>query len=98
MGIAITEEHRALAASVHGFARRNITARGMDHEPFRAALAAQGLLGLHLPERYGGQGGGLQELAVALEALGEHCTPGSHLPTVLASAVIARATAAHPLP
>ncbi|WP_433362063.1 acyl-CoA dehydrogenase family protein [Streptosporangium sp. CA-115845] len=84
MGIAITEEHRALAVSVHGFAGRNIATRGMDHEPFRAALAAQGLLGLHLPEAYGGQGGGLRELAVALEALGEHCAPGSHLPTVLA--------------
>ncbi|MER6174057.1 acyl-CoA dehydrogenase [Streptosporangium sp. NPDC001681] len=94
MGIAITEEHRALAVSVHGFAGRNIATRGMDHEPFRAALAAQGLLGLHLPEAYGGQGGGLRELAVALEALGEHCTPGSHLPTVLASAVIARAAPA----
>ncbi|GAA3440654.1 acyl-CoA dehydrogenase [Planomonospora venezuelensis] len=90
MGIAITEEHRALAASVHGFAERNITARGMEHEPFRAALAAQGVLGLHLPEEYGGQGGGLPELAVALEALGEHCAPGSHLPSVLASAIIAR--------
>ncbi|MFF5211479.1 acyl-CoA dehydrogenase [Streptosporangium sp. NPDC000396] len=91
MGIGLTEEHRALAASVHGFAERNITARNMDHEPFRAALAAQGLLGLHLPEEHGGQGGGLLELAVALEALGEHLAPGSHLPTVLASAIIARA-------
>ncbi|MDP9866677.1 MULTISPECIES: acyl-CoA dehydrogenase [Streptosporangium] len=98
MGIGITEEHRALAASVHGFAGRNITARGMDHEPFRAALAAQGLLGLHLPEEHGGQGGGLPELAVALEALGEHCAPGSHLPTVLASAIIARAVTAPALP
>ncbi|MFC4063180.1 acyl-CoA dehydrogenase [Planomonospora corallina] len=97
MSIGITEEHRALASSVHGFAERNVTARGMEHEPFRVALAAQGLLGLHLPEEHGGQGGGLTELAVALEALGEHCTPGSHLPTVLASAVIARSGVAHDL-
>ncbi|GIH90751.1 acyl-CoA dehydrogenase family protein [Planobispora siamensis] len=91
MGIGITEEHRALADSVRGFAARNIAPRGMEHEPFRAALAAQGLLGLHLPEEYGGQGGGLAELAVALEALGERCAPGSFLPTALASAVITRA-------
>ncbi|MBG0830858.1 acyl-CoA dehydrogenase [Planomonospora sp. ID67723] len=97
MGIGITEEHRALAASVHGFAERNITVRGMDHEPFRAALAAQGLFGLHLPEEYGGQGGGLLELAVALEALGERCAPGSFLPTVLASAIISRSGSAHGL-
>jgi alkylation response protein AidB-like acyl-CoA dehydrogenase len=97
MSIGITEEHRALAASVRGFAGRSITARGMDHEPFRAALAAQGLLGLHLPEEHGGQGGGLAELSVALEALGERCTPGSHLPTALASAIIVRAGSAHGL-
>ncbi|WP_433240546.1 acyl-CoA dehydrogenase family protein [Streptosporangium sp. CA-135522] len=96
MGIGLTGEHQALAASVHGFAGRNIRARGMDHEPFRAALAAQGLLGLHLPEEYGGQGGGLLELAVALEALGEHCAPGSHLPTGLASAIVIRAMTASP--
>ncbi|GGS52281.1 putative acyl-CoA dehydrogenase FadE [Planobispora rosea] len=97
MGIGITEEHRALADSVRGFAARHIAPRGMEHEPFRAALAAQGLFGLHLPEEYGGQGGGLMELAVALEALGERCAPGSFLPTVLASAVISRAGSAHGL-
>ncbi|GAA3128866.1 acyl-CoA dehydrogenase [Planomonospora alba] len=97
MSIGITEEHRALAASVRGFAERHVAARGMEHEPFRAALAAQGLLGLHLPEEHGGQGGGLVELAVALEALGRHCTPGSHLPTVLASALVARSGSAHDL-
>nr|BFE81457.1 hypothetical protein GCM10020093_040580 [Planobispora longispora] len=97
MGIGITEEHRALADSVRGFAARNIAPRGMEHEPFRAAMAAQGLFGLHLPEEHGGQGGGLTELAVALEALGERCAPGSFLPTVLASAIIARAGSAHDL-
>ncbi|GAT66083.1 acyl-CoA dehydrogenase [Planomonospora sphaerica] len=97
MSIGITGEHRVLAASVHGFAGRNIAVRGAEHEPFRAALAAQGLLGLHLPEEHGGQGGGLAELSVALEALGEHCTPGSHLPTALASAIISRGGSAHGL-
>ncbi|GAA4954219.1 alkylation response protein AidB-like acyl-CoA dehydrogenase [Nonomuraea thailandensis] len=79
MGIGLTEEHVALAASVHG-----VAGRGADH----AALAAQGLLGLHLPEECGGQGFGLLELCVAVEALGERRIRGAYLPTVLASAVL----------
>ncbi len=57
----------------------------------RAGLAGQGLLGLHLPEEHGGQGYGLSEQAVALEELGRALVPGSFLPTVLASALLARA-------
>ena len=56
-----------------------------------AALAAQGLLGLHVPEADGGQGGGLGELAIAIEELGRALTPGSFVPTVLASAVLTAA-------
>ncbi|GAA2864994.1 hypothetical protein GCM10020220_062900 [Nonomuraea rubra] len=79
MGIGLTEEHVALAASVHG-----VAGRGADH----AALAGQGLLGLHLPEDGGGQGFGLLESCVALEALGERRVGGAYLPAVLASAVL----------
>ncbi|HEX4816735.1 MAG TPA: acyl-CoA dehydrogenase, partial [Nonomuraea sp.] len=82
MGIGLTEEHRALAASVRGLVERTD-----DH----AALARQGLLGLHLPEEWGGQGYGLLELCVALEALAEHRVTGPYLATVLTSAVLARA-------
>ncbi|WP_219467537.1 acyl-CoA dehydrogenase [Nonomuraea rhizosphaerae] len=87
MGIALTEEHRALAASVHGLAGR-IAALGppIGH----LALAGQGVLGLHVPEEHGGQGYGLLELCVALEALAERRVRGPYLPTVLASAVVAR--------
>ncbi|GAA2359417.1 acyl-CoA dehydrogenase [Nonomuraea africana] len=81
MGIALTEEHLALAASVRGLVAR---------KPEHGALAAQGVLGLHLPEDAGGQGYGLVELAVALEALGEGLVEGPYLPTVLVSAVLAR--------
>ncbi|MFG1709957.1 acyl-CoA dehydrogenase [Nonomuraea sp. M3C6] len=80
MGIGLTEEHLALAASVRGLAERTV-----EH----AALAGQGLLGLHLPEECGGQGYGLLELCVALEALGEQRAPGPYLPTVLTSAALA---------
>ncbi len=81
MSIGLSEEHRALAASVRG-----VAGRGADHP----ALAAQGLLGLHLPERRGGQGYGLLELCVALEALAERRVGGPYLASVLASAVLAR--------
>ncbi|MET8991218.1 acyl-CoA dehydrogenase [Nonomuraea wenchangensis] len=81
MSIGLSEEHQALAASVRGLA-----GRGADHP----ALAAQGLLGLHLPERCGGQGYGLLELCVALEALAERRAGGPYLASVVASAVLAR--------
>jgi alkylation response protein AidB-like acyl-CoA dehydrogenase len=91
MGIGLTTDHRDLAAAVRRFAERRVSARTADHREFWDDLAAQGLLGLHLPEEHGGQGFGSPELAVALEVLGERCAPGPYLPTVIASAVIAGA-------
>jgi 3-oxochol-4-en-24-oyl-CoA dehydrogenase len=96
MGIGVTEEHRELAATVRGLAGRHIS-----REVVRAAIAEppgvpeelRGLLGLHLPERYGGQGFSLLEQAVAVEELGRALIPGPYVPTVLASAVIAAAEA-----
>ena len=55
-------------------------------------MAAQGWLGLHVPEADGGQGFALAELAVVLEELGAALMPGPVLPTLVASAVLARAT------
>jgi alkylation response protein AidB-like acyl-CoA dehydrogenase len=54
-------------------------------------FAAQGWLGIHVPERWGGQGFGLLELAVVLEETGRSLLPGPLLPTVVASSVIAEA-------
>ncbi|MFC6884119.1 MULTISPECIES: acyl-CoA dehydrogenase [Actinomadura] len=101
MAIGLTEEHEALAASVRGFAERNVTARAVrdaveaaergeaaGRPGFWDALAGQGLLGLHLPEERGGQGFGLLEQAVALEELGRAVAPGAYAPTVLAAAVL----------
>ncbi|MFE3453873.1 acyl-CoA dehydrogenase family protein [Nonomuraea sp. NPDC059194] len=79
MAIALTSEHRALAESVRG-----LVARDASH----AALAAQGVLGVHVPEAAGGQGYGLVELAVTLEELGSALVAGPYLPTVLASAAL----------
>jgi len=97
MAIGLSEEHEALRESVSGWAAREIptevvrAAVGAESEQrpgFWPALAAQGLLGLHIPEEHGGSGAGLLEVAVALEALGERVAPGPYLPTVLASAAV----------
>ncbi len=54
-------------------------------------LAAQGWLGIHLPERWGGQGYGLFELAVVLEQTGRSLLPGPLLTTAVVSALVAEA-------
>ncbi|MFJ7410488.1 acyl-CoA dehydrogenase [Streptomyces sp. NPDC098077] len=106
-GIGITEEHRALAHSVRGWLTRAAPpgeVRGLlDAEGPAApgarpahweALAAQGLTGIHLPEAYGGGGGGLLDLAVVLEETAYASLPGPYLATALTSAVLRHAVAA----
>lgn len=97
MAIGLSEEHEALRESVTGWAERNIPSEVVraavaaedERRPgFWPGLADQGLLGLHLPEEYGGSGYGLLEVAVVVEALGERVAPGPYLPTVFAGAVI----------
>src|SRR5581483_2436737 len=99
MAIGLTEEHEALAEAARGWAERNApsgavraTLGAETEKPpaFWGGLADQGLLGLHIPEEYGGQGAGLLELAVALETLGRAMVPGPFLPTVLAGAALLR--------
>jgi len=53
-------------------------------------MAAQGWLGLHVPEAYGGQGFTLAETAVVVEELGHALFPGPLLPTLLVSAALVR--------
>ena len=100
MGIGLTEEHDALADAVRGWAERyspvDVVREALDaaeetRPGFWGGLAGQGLLGLHVPEEYGGQGAGLLELAVAVEVLGRNLVPGPYLPTVLASAALLKA-------
>ena len=101
MTLALTEDHSQLADSVRAWTDRSsppaaarAAADGTDHgselyrDVLRPGLAAQGLLGLHVPEADGGQGGGLAELTVAIEELGRALVPGSFVPTVLASATL----------
>jgi len=99
MPIAVSEEHDALRQS----ALRWLANHCPPDEPRAAAessteelppvwekMAAQGWLGLHVSEADGGQGFGLNELAVVLEELGHALFPGPVLPTVLTAALVAR--------
>ena len=71
-----TEEHEELRASARGFIERELTPHAekweqeewFPDELFRK-LAAQGLLGLKYPERYGGQGGDYLHDAVLCEEM-----------------------------
>ncbi|GGC65468.1 acyl-CoA dehydrogenase [Hoyosella rhizosphaerae] len=99
LGLGLTAEHRALADSVRAFTDRHIKADDVRTAveapveqklpPFWDALVQQDLLGLHIPERFGGSGVGILTLAVALEALTRRISPGPFVPSVLASALIA---------
>src|SRR3569833_1931545 len=99
MGIGLTGEHQELAASVRAFTKRHLQ-RGAVRAAVEAdpahesrprhwpALAEQGLLGLRIPERHGGQGFSLVELAGAVEEMGRAGAPGPYVTRVLASAAI----------
>lgn len=89
-GLGVTAEHIALgqrAASVIAETHPATDARA-DLKASWQELGAQGLLGLHISTRYGGQGGGLLELAAALEMIGSSWAAESFVPSVLASALL----------
>src|SRR4051812_26584688 len=97
MPIAITDDQRALADSVSQVLRRRdarADARALLEAPEEKPPAAwrdlveMGVLGLHIPEEYGGSGGDLTDLVVAIEELGRAVTPGALVPTVVVSAVL----------
>ncbi len=95
MPIAISDEHRELGDVVRALfetryqseARRAIDGDVGLPDSWSAA-ADLGWLGLHLPERHGGSGYGLFELAVVVAEMGRQCAPGPFLPTVVLSAVV----------
>ncbi|MDD2857319.1 MAG: acyl-CoA dehydrogenase [Candidatus Nanopelagicales bacterium] len=100
MSLALTEEHRSLAdvarsllADNGGLAPARATL-DVDHEvlpAFWSAFQENGMFGLHLPESVGGQGFGLEELAIVVEELGRVVAPGAFLPSVVTSTTIAAA-------
>ncbi len=98
MTIAISEEHDLLSQTVRRWLdahcppsvpRALLDAAEEELQTAWKEFAAQGWLGIHVPEDQGGQGFGLPELAVVLEQAGRACFPGPLLPTVLAAALVA---------
>ena len=99
MGIALTDDHRELAEVARAFltshkarwaARSLLDAAEESRPEFWQNLAELGWLGLHVDEEHGGSGYGLPELVVVIEELGRAVAPGPFVPTVIASAVIAK--------
>ncbi|MFG2030527.1 acyl-CoA dehydrogenase [Streptomyces sp. NPDC048825] len=102
MGIGITREQRELAEAVRGWiaramppeeVRKLLDSPGEGRPPYWDGLAAQGLLGVHLPEAYGGGGGDLLDLAVVVEEAARAALPGPYVPSLIASLVLVRAEA-----
>jgi 3-oxochol-4-en-24-oyl-CoA dehydrogenase len=99
MGIALTDDHRELAEVARAFltsqkarwAARSLLDTPDEARPgFWQGMAELGWLGLHVGEEYGGSGYGFPELVVVIEELGRAVAPGPFVPTVIASAVIAK--------
>ena len=99
MGIALTDDHRELAEVARAFltsqkarwaARSLLDATDEGRPGFWQNLVELGWLGLHVDEEHGGSGYGLPELVVVIEELGRAVAPGPFVPTVIASAVIAK--------
>ena len=100
MPIAITDDHLALGSTAASFleshkaraANRDLLEEATEGPaPIWHDLVRLGWLGLALPEAHGGSGYGLAELVVVVEELGRAVAPGPFVPTVIASATIARA-------
>ncbi|MFI6283344.1 acyl-CoA dehydrogenase family protein [Streptomyces sp. NPDC051018] len=102
MGIGITHEHRELAGAVRGWLARaappeevrkllDVPSAGLGRPGHWDGAAGQGLLGVHLPEEYGGGGGTLLDLAVVLEETGRAGLPGPYPMSALAAALLCRA-------
>jgi alkylation response protein AidB-like acyl-CoA dehydrogenase len=99
MGIALTDDHRELAEVARGFltsqkaraaARSLLDAPEEERPPFWQGIVELGWLGLHIDEDHGGSGYGLPELVVVIDELGRAVAPGPFVPTIIASAVIAK--------
>jgi alkylation response protein AidB-like acyl-CoA dehydrogenase len=106
MSIATTDEQAALQRSIRQWAAgtdtKNIIRRSEPHlepgrsrpEPELAALwsgiAELGVLGIAVPEEFGGAGGSITDVAVGLEEAAHGLLPGPLLPTVLAALLLAR--------
>ncbi|ORV41197.1 acyl-CoA dehydrogenase [Mycolicibacter engbaekii] len=97
MSVTLSPEHRQLGESLRQFAARHapIADTRTAFDALAAGelpdwwneLVANGFHAIHLPERVGGQGGELLDVAAVLEAAGTVSLAGPLLPTVTAGAV-----------
>ncbi|WP_125078543.1 acyl-CoA dehydrogenase [Mycobacterium sp. P7213] len=97
MSVTLSAEQRQLGESLRQFAGRHApmadTRKAFDAlaagelPSWWDDLVANGFHAIHLPEEYGGQGGGLLDAAAVLEAAGTVSVLGPLLPTVTAGAV-----------
>nr|WSZ19740.1 acyl-CoA/acyl-ACP dehydrogenase [Streptomyces canus] len=101
--ITDSDEHRLIRESTakiatrYGHAYYSERARtGAGLEELWGELGKAGLLGVHLPEEYGGGGAGLSELVVVLEELSAHGMP--ILSSVISPAICGSILAAHASP
>ncbi|MFF4182095.1 acyl-CoA dehydrogenase family protein [Streptomyces sp. NPDC001691] len=67
-GVIESQENKDLRAAVAALGARH--GRGFDRAALWSEAAKLGYLGVNLPERHGGGGGGMAELSIVLEELG----------------------------
>ena len=86
---SLTEEHHALRDMVRKLAQDKIAPRAAEIDEtgefpsdVKDALAEVGLLGLHIPEAYGGSGGDTVAFAVMVEEVARVCASSSVIPLV----------------
>ena len=84
MDALLTEEERMLQSTVRDFAERELVPRAAELDRTEAfpwenvrALAAMGLMGLTIPDAYGGAGASYAQLALAAEELARGCAATS---------------------
>jgi len=98
VSIGIRDEHLELRTSLERWMATHcppeVTRAALEADadalpPFWPELGAQSTLGIHVGEEFGGQGGGVLELAVVAEELGRAAAPGPWGTTAVVSAVVA---------
>jgi 3-oxocholest-4-en-26-oyl-CoA dehydrogenase beta subunit len=99
MDFNLTESQQAVAGLADQIFTGHLTSerfRALDAAPDRfdrqlwEALAQAGLLGISVPESYGGAGEGFLAAALLLEQAGRHAAPVPLLPTLVGAMAIAR--------
>jgi len=80
MNFELSEEQRQFQEAVRGFAERHLREGALarahsSQHPFDVAklMAQQGLLGITIPEKDGGQGGTLMDAVIAIETVAQVC-------------------------